>query len=124
MISFARIAEHHPRIAGIAPGARWWVPMRSGTRIRPWVGAHLGADVVQAASGDVTSNSTYWSVDAEGGVDFQITRALAVGTGISWAYADILNRPHDAPLPAGSAAAETSYALSWLTMRAGITLSL
>ena len=120
-LNFSGVGDSHPRIVSLTPGGRWWIPVNGP--VRPWVGAHLGMDWVQAESGDVTNTQKYWSIDAGGGIDFMLTRHVALGTSISWAYADIISRPQDQPVPAdyGGSVERPSYSLSWLTMRAGVT---
>jgi hypothetical protein len=122
-LDFSTIAESHPRIEGLALGCRWWMPLQGP--IRPWVGAHLGMDQIQSQSGDVTDNQAYWRIEASGGVDFVLMRHLSLGTAMTWAYADILNRPSEPPTPAGYGVMPApSYALTWITMRAGVTIAL
>jgi hypothetical protein len=123
-VDFSRIADSHPRIATLAPGCRWWIPV-SG-RVRPWVGAHLGLGRVQSQSGDVTGADSYWNIGANGGIDIMLTRNIAVGTTLRWTYSDIVDRPRDQPIPTGytGPVERTSYSLGWLTMSAGMAFFL
>lgn len=122
-VDFSHIADSHPFIVALAPGCRWWIPL--GEAIQPWLGAHLGIDQVQSQSGDVGDVQTYWNIDAGGGVNFVLARHIGLGTGITWTYADILNRPLDQPVPPGyGPAPKASYVLMWLTMQAGLTIIL
>lgn len=122
-LDFSSVADSHPQIQGLAPGCRWWIPFQGP--IRPWVGTHLGMDQVQSQSSDVTDVRTYWRIEAGGGIDFMLMRHLSLGMSMTLAYADVLNRPAEPPTPPGYAAMPApSYALTWITMQAGATITL
>lgn len=105
-------------VASLSPGLRWSLPIEG--RLQPWVGAHGGVAHVTLASSDVVSGYTYWSVDAGAGLDLRLTRAVSFGIAADWTYANAMDAPRSQPLPAGVVGApEPSYAIDWMTLRAG-----
>jgi len=110
-------------VTGLAPGLRWWFPVEG--RLRPWFGAHTGLDHVTLTSGDSTTGSTYWSVDTGAGLDLMVTHFMSFGVAADWTFANMLNPPRAQPVPPGATAAEEpSNAIHWVTMRAGLGVSL
>jgi len=114
---------HASSVMGLSPGVRWWLPIDG--RLRPWVGAHAGLDHMTRTSGDSSTGSTYWSVDAGAGLDLMVAHSVSFGIAADATYANMLNPPRAQPVPPGAAAAqEPSNALRWVTMRAGIGIVL
>lgn len=114
---------HTKSVSSLSPGLRWWVPIDG--RVRPWIGAHVGLAHATLESGDTISGYSYFSVDAGTGIDFMITRSLSVGIGGDFTYANVLNPPRAQPVPVGSPEEpRDSYVLDWLTVRAGIGITL
>jgi len=114
---------HASSVTGLSPGLRWYLPIDG--RLRPWVGAHTGLDHMTRTSGDSTSGSTYWSVDAGAGLDLMVAHSVSLGIAADATYANMLTPPRAQPVPVGAdAAQEPSNALRWVTMRAGLGIVL